>query len=204
MLISDEEELKKKQEIDQMIEMKYEKNLPIQLLMNNLRLNFSQRGIRHFIINSFYDQNPKKLLQFLPQLCYIALQYPDSYIKDYLIYECAYSNDFFFITYWCLDSWSKELKKNTKKENYINKLIFDCQNYWLKGKTIFTPDPQISKNKKDYFDFLSMILKNLTNFSLYLKTQNIEKRKKMTVTLLKKINNKIKERRISQKKKKKH
>lgn len=77
----------------------------------------------------------------------------------------------------------------------IEKTLDVCRLNWFTGNVGSTDLNQKADDKKEYYAYVNTLLKNLTNFSLYLKTKPIEQRKEMLKILLRKMNNELKERR---------
>ena len=75
----------------------------------------------------------------------------------------------------------------------------NCRLNWFMGSSDKGGGDLDTDAKKEYYAYVNTLLRNLTNFSLYLKTKPIEQRKTMLKILLRKINNQLKDRRkISQ------
>lgn len=87
------------------------------------------------------------------------------------------------------------MKAKAETHREIEKLLDNCRLNWFTGDTENRGMNLHSEEKKDYYSYVNTLLKNLTNFSLYLKTKPIEQRKAMLKILLRKINNQFKDRR---------
>ena len=75
----------------------------------------------------------------------------------------------------------------------------NCRLNWFMGSDDFQEHVPNTDSKKEYYAYVNALLRNLTNFSLYLKTKAKDQRKRMLKILLKKINNELKTRRQSHK-----
>lgn len=67
------------------------------LLISNLRKYFSDKGVRDYIINALFDIKPESSKFYVPQLCYLALVYPDSFLVKLLPFQCSKNVEFFLL-----------------------------------------------------------------------------------------------------------
>jgi hypothetical protein len=95
---------------------------------------------------------------------------------------------------WITDAWSYEMAKQSPEAKiYVQNLLGDFEDTWL--NVVKTgQDKNQSQKYKDY-QYMKVILTNLTNLSLYLKKKQNPNKVKMTQTMVKKLNNYLIERR---------
>lgn len=97
---------------------------------------------------------------------------------------------------WFIDSFTSAIRgRSSKKVAEISLFIESCKESWFSG-TESIRDIDVKMNKKnEYYHFMNTLLKNLTNYSLYLKKKPFEDRKRLLTIFLKKMNNQIIKRR---------
>ncbi len=84
-------------------------------------------------------------------------------------------------------------KQSAENKTYISNALSDFEDSWL-GIAKTTQDKQQNQKFKDY-QYMKVILTNLTNLSLYLKKKQNPNKVRMTQTLVKKLNNYLIDRR---------
>lgn len=85
----------KHNEIEDILQQCHERRASIDFLFSLLVDNFDQIGLRNFIINYFFEVKPRDIMFYTPQLCYMNVLYPKTFLEKLLIETCAKSTEFF-------------------------------------------------------------------------------------------------------------
>lgn len=91
------EDKKDRREVDELLSQCYNGSPDITHLLTLLRKYFSYKGTRDFIINYLFTVESNKLLVYMPQLVYMCLRYPPSFMKDLIQFKCSSSTEFFIL-----------------------------------------------------------------------------------------------------------
>ena len=100
----------------------------------------------------------------------------------------------FYQVSWITSAWSYELQnKNQVVKNNLTNLLANFENSWLGVTDMATNKNELQKYKD--FKYMKELVRNLTDFSLYLKKKPQENKVPIAEIFIRKMNNMLVERR---------
>lgn len=82
-------------EIESILQKCHSKTISIDYLFYLLVEYFDHLGIRNFIINYLFEVEVHSIMFYIPQLCYMNILYPKTFLEKLLIETCKSSTEFF-------------------------------------------------------------------------------------------------------------
>lgn len=177
-----------RQHLSRIIQLCHKHQSSLDILFVVLIECFDQPGIRNFIINHFFDWDPRRIYPYIPQLSYLSLVFPSCIIEKLMFQACRRSTEFFIHASWMTKALGCELaRRSSEFDIYLQNMVNDFEEHWLGIANTSQVKSQLQKFNE--YRYTKLILNNLTNLTVYLKTKQCANKARLASILIKKLNN---------------